>query len=195
MTIGYFGPKETSSPCLQRHCFQLRLTLLQSFSAGLPYFIKQPESMNVTRNTAFNLTCHAVGPPEPINIFWFQNSSRVNEKPERSPSVLTVPGKSEHYAHVCMYLFIRSPPRPPTLATTEEDKTLVMFVKTQQWSIKKGRNRRGSNRGVGVLEWRQDVQMPTWPDPAQASRGLLASPGHCGLACPAGITPMETLKT
>lgn len=110
VTIGYFGPKETSGPCLQRHRFQLRLTLLQSFSAGLPYFIKQPESMNVTRNTAFNLTCHAVGPPEPINIFWFQNSSRVNEKPERSPSVLTVPGKSEHYAHVCMYLFIRSPP-------------------------------------------------------------------------------------
>lgn len=50
--------------------------------------------MNVTRNTAFNLTCQAVGPPEPVNIFWVQNSSRVNEQPEKSPSVLTVPGKS-----------------------------------------------------------------------------------------------------
>ncbi|XP_032034992.1 tyrosine-protein kinase Mer [Hylobates moloch] len=58
---------------------------------GLPHFTKQPESMNVTRNTAFNLTCQAVGPPEPVNIFWVQNSSRVNEQPEKSPSVLTVP--------------------------------------------------------------------------------------------------------
>uniref|UniRef100_A0A8C5KES6 receptor protein-tyrosine kinase n=1 Tax=Jaculus jaculus TaxID=51337 RepID=A0A8C5KES6_JACJA len=63
---------------------------------GLPHFTKQPESMNVTRNTAFNLTCQAVGPPEPVYIFWIQNSSRVNEKPEKSPSVLTVPGKSKH---------------------------------------------------------------------------------------------------
>lgn len=50
--------------------------------------------MNVTRNTAFNLTCQAVGPPEPVGIVWFQNSSRVSEQPERSPSVLTVPGES-----------------------------------------------------------------------------------------------------
>ncbi|XP_029392687.1 tyrosine-protein kinase Mer isoform X1 [Mus pahari] len=68
---------------------------------GLPYFIKQPECVNVTRNTAFNLTCHAVGPPEPVNIFWVQNSSRVNEKPERSPSVLTVPGLTETAVFSC----------------------------------------------------------------------------------------------
>ncbi|KAJ8787962.1 hypothetical protein J1605_005620 [Eschrichtius robustus] len=61
---------------------------------GLPHFTRQPESMNVTRNTAFNLTCQAVGPPEPVNIFWVQNSSRVNELPEKSPSVLTVPALS-----------------------------------------------------------------------------------------------------
>lgn len=83
--------------------------LCPALSAGLPYFIKQPESVNVTRNTAFNLTCQAVGPPEPVNIFWVQNSSRVNEKPERSPSVLTVPGKSDHYAyalHACIHVFL-----------------------------------------------------------------------------------------
>ncbi|XP_036291916.1 tyrosine-protein kinase Mer [Pipistrellus kuhlii] len=62
---------------------------------GLPYFTREPESMNVTRNTAFNLTCQAVGPPEPVGIVWFQNSSRVSEQPERSPSVLTVPGLTE----------------------------------------------------------------------------------------------------
>ncbi|XP_034350581.1 LOW QUALITY PROTEIN: tyrosine-protein kinase Mer [Arvicanthis niloticus] len=68
---------------------------------GLPYFIQQPESVNVTRNTAFNLTCQAVGPPEPVNIFWVQNSTRVNEKPEKSPSVLTVPGLTETAVFSC----------------------------------------------------------------------------------------------
>lgn len=59
--------------------------------------------MNVTRNTAFNLTCQAVGPPEPVTIFWIQNSSRVNEGPEKSPSVLTVPGKSELCGSLVMF--------------------------------------------------------------------------------------------
>lgn len=62
--------------------------------------------MNVTRNTAFNLTCQAVGPPEPVNIFWVQNSSRVNEQPEKSPSVLTVPGKSEPWVYILIYSLI-----------------------------------------------------------------------------------------
>ncbi|XP_004686167.1 PREDICTED: tyrosine-protein kinase Mer isoform X2 [Condylura cristata] len=68
---------------------------------GLPHFIRQPESMNVTRNTAFNLTCQAVGPPEPINIFWVQNSSRINDQPEKSPSILTVPGLTETAIFSC----------------------------------------------------------------------------------------------
>ncbi|XP_066034082.1 tyrosine-protein kinase Mer isoform X4 [Chamaea fasciata] len=59
---------------------------------GLPYFIRQPEQLNVTRNSPFNLTCHAVGPPEPVEIYWFQNNIKVNQKPHISPSVLTVPG-------------------------------------------------------------------------------------------------------
>ncbi|XP_051831767.1 tyrosine-protein kinase Mer [Antechinus flavipes] len=68
---------------------------------GLPYFIKHPESMNVSKNTAFNLTCQAVGPPEPVKIFWVRNSSRVTEKPEKSPSVLTVSGLTEPATFSC----------------------------------------------------------------------------------------------
>ncbi|XP_032956797.1 tyrosine-protein kinase Mer isoform X1 [Rhinolophus ferrumequinum] len=68
---------------------------------GLPHFTQPPESVNVTRNTAFNLTCQAVGPPEPVSIFWVQNSSRVNERPEKSPSVLTVPGLTETAVFSC----------------------------------------------------------------------------------------------
>ncbi|XP_008055287.1 tyrosine-protein kinase Mer [Carlito syrichta] len=94
---------------------------------GLPHFTQQPESMNVTRNTAFNLTCQAVGPPEPVNIFWVQNSSRVNVWPEKSPSVLTVPGLSEAAVFSCeahndkgltvskgVQINIKAIPSPPT---------------------------------------------------------------------------------
>ncbi|XP_015442943.2 tyrosine-protein kinase Mer [Pteropus alecto] len=68
---------------------------------GLPHFTRQPESLNVTKNTPFNLTCQAVGPPEPVSIFWVQNSSRVNERPEKSPSILTVPGLAETAVFSC----------------------------------------------------------------------------------------------
>ncbi|XP_004844368.1 tyrosine-protein kinase Mer isoform X3 [Heterocephalus glaber] len=94
---------------------------------GLPYFTKQPESLNVTRNTAFNLTCQAVGPPEPVNIFWVRNSSRINEQPEKSPSVLTVPGLTEMAIFSCeahndkgltvskgVQVNIKAIPSPPT---------------------------------------------------------------------------------
>ncbi|XP_062065832.1 tyrosine-protein kinase Mer [Lepus europaeus] len=94
---------------------------------GLPHFTKQPEDMNVTRNTAFNLTCQAVGPPEPVSIFWVQNSSRVNEQPVKSPSVLTVPGLTEAAIFSCeahndkgltvsrgVQINIKAIPSPPT---------------------------------------------------------------------------------
>ncbi|XP_071594906.1 tyrosine-protein kinase Mer isoform X1 [Heliangelus exortis] len=68
---------------------------------GLPHFIHQPEKLNVTRNSPFNLTCQAVGPPEPVEIYWFRNNVRVNEKPHISPSVLTVPGLSEATLFSC----------------------------------------------------------------------------------------------
>ncbi|XP_033917151.1 tyrosine-protein kinase Mer isoform X2 [Melopsittacus undulatus] len=68
---------------------------------GLPHFIRQPEKLNVTRNSPFNLTCQAVGPPEPVEIYWFRNNIRVNEKPHISPSVLVVPGLTEATLFSC----------------------------------------------------------------------------------------------
>ncbi|NXT20168.1 MERTK kinase, partial [Syrrhaptes paradoxus] len=68
---------------------------------GLPHFIRQPEKLNVTRNSPFNLTCQAVGPPEPVEIYWFRNNVQVNEKPHISPSVLTVPGLNESALFSC----------------------------------------------------------------------------------------------
>uniref|UniRef100_A0A8C4VJH2 Tyrosine-protein kinase Mer n=1 Tax=Gopherus evgoodei TaxID=1825980 RepID=A0A8C4VJH2_9SAUR len=68
---------------------------------GLPHFLRQPQSLNITRNRRFNLTCEAMGPPEPVQIYWFRNSSRVNDQPDISPSVLTLPGLSETAIFSC----------------------------------------------------------------------------------------------
>ncbi|NXP48216.1 MERTK kinase, partial [Heliornis fulica] len=68
---------------------------------GLPHFIRQPEKLNVTKNSPFNLTCQATGPPEPVEIYWFRNNVQLNEKPLISPSVLTVPGLTETALFSC----------------------------------------------------------------------------------------------
>uniref|UniRef100_A0A8C3TLS8 Tyrosine-protein kinase Mer n=1 Tax=Catharus ustulatus TaxID=91951 RepID=A0A8C3TLS8_CATUS len=79
------------------HVLDRELELLWS----LPHFIRQPEQVNVTRNSPFNLTCQAVGPPEPVEIYWFQNNVQLNLKPYISPSVLTVPGLNESALFSC----------------------------------------------------------------------------------------------
>jgi len=89
------SPSETVWGC----CWSRAAELSESFAsllcicAGLPHFIQQPEKLNVTRNSPFNLTCQAVGPPEPVEIYWFRNNVQLNMKPYISPSVLTVPGE------------------------------------------------------------------------------------------------------
>ncbi|XP_053567945.1 tyrosine-protein kinase Mer [Bombina bombina] len=94
---------------------------------GLPYFIRQPESFSVIKNMPFNLTCEAVGPPEPVTIFWFRNSRKVNNTPELSPAVLTVLGLDESATFSCeahntkgltaskeVKVNIKGNPEPPT---------------------------------------------------------------------------------
>ncbi|XP_068531290.1 tyrosine-protein kinase Mer isoform X1 [Anas acuta] len=68
---------------------------------GLPHFIRQPEKLNVTKNSPFNLTCQAVGPPDPVEIYWVRNNVKVNEKPHISHSVLMVPGLNETALFSC----------------------------------------------------------------------------------------------
>ncbi|XP_056423188.1 tyrosine-protein kinase Mer isoform X2 [Hyla sarda] len=68
---------------------------------GLPHFIQQPETLNVTKNTPFNLTCEAVGPPEPVEIYWYRNSTRINDIPDVSPAVLQVLGLDHPATYSC----------------------------------------------------------------------------------------------
>ncbi|XP_004620830.2 tyrosine-protein kinase receptor UFO isoform X2 [Sorex araneus] len=42
---------------------------------GLPYFLEEPEDRAVVANTPFNLSCEAQGPPEPVDLRWFQDAT------------------------------------------------------------------------------------------------------------------------
>ncbi|XP_069463939.1 tyrosine-protein kinase Mer isoform X2 [Ambystoma mexicanum] len=99
--------------------------------AGLPHFIRQPQRLNVTRNTPFNLTCEAVGPPEPVAIYWFRSSSSLSKTPAVSPSVLTIQGLEEMATFSCeahnikgvsasneVQINIKGIPSPPTNVKT-----------------------------------------------------------------------------
>ncbi|KAK6328185.1 hypothetical protein J4Q44_G00001630 [Coregonus suidteri] len=67
---------------------------------GLPTFTRHPDDMNVTRNSPFNLSCEAVGSPNPITIRWLRNGV-----PEMgyltSPSMYTVPGVDKYTQFNC----------------------------------------------------------------------------------------------
>ncbi|KAG7462710.1 hypothetical protein MATL_G00187710 [Megalops atlanticus] len=58
---------------------------------GLPTFTRHPKDANVTRNSPFNLSCAAEGPPDPVHIVWLLNGTRV-DSPRPSPYDITIPG-------------------------------------------------------------------------------------------------------
>uniref|UniRef100_A0A8C7GTH5 receptor protein-tyrosine kinase n=1 Tax=Oncorhynchus kisutch TaxID=8019 RepID=A0A8C7GTH5_ONCKI len=68
---------------------------------GLPTFTRQPDDRNVTRNSPFNLSCEAVGPPNPIRIHWLRNGVRVIGYITSSPSNYTVPGVDKYTQFSC----------------------------------------------------------------------------------------------
>ncbi|XP_078515778.1 tyrosine-protein kinase receptor TYRO3 [Lissotriton helveticus] len=59
---------------------------------GVPYFTQEPEDVAVFSGVPFNVTCAAIGPPDPVLIVWWLGDSKVDRDPEDSPSILTVPG-------------------------------------------------------------------------------------------------------
>ncbi|KAM9364046.1 tyrosine-protein kinase Mer [Pholidichthys leucotaenia] len=67
---------------------------------GLPTFIHHPVDKNVTRGTPFSLTCEAVGPPDPVQIRWFQDGSPVSNF-LRSPSNYSVQGVDKYTQFSC----------------------------------------------------------------------------------------------
>lgn len=48
--------------------------------------------MAMFAGTPFNLTCAAIGPPEPVEVLWWLGGVQEGE-PRPSPSILYVPGQ------------------------------------------------------------------------------------------------------
>uniref|UniRef100_A0A3B4Z8N0 Tyrosine-protein kinase receptor TYRO3 n=1 Tax=Stegastes partitus TaxID=144197 RepID=A0A3B4Z8N0_9TELE len=58
---------------------------------GVPHFVQEPQDVATFPNAPFNLTCAAVGPPEPVEVLWWLGGVQEGE-PQPSPSVLHVSG-------------------------------------------------------------------------------------------------------
>ncbi|XP_023684262.1 tyrosine-protein kinase receptor TYRO3 [Paramormyrops kingsleyae] len=58
---------------------------------GVPHFILEPQDVATFPGVPFNLSCAAVGPPEPVEVLWWLRGVQQG-KPTPSPSILSVPG-------------------------------------------------------------------------------------------------------
>uniref|UniRef100_A0A3P8RSS3 Tyrosine-protein kinase receptor TYRO3 n=1 Tax=Amphiprion percula TaxID=161767 RepID=A0A3P8RSS3_AMPPE len=67
---------------------------------GVPHFIQEPQDVATFPNAAFNLTCAAVGPPEPVEVLWWLGGVQEGE-PQPSPSVLHVSGVNSSVKFYC----------------------------------------------------------------------------------------------
>ncbi|XP_036301257.1 tyrosine-protein kinase receptor TYRO3 isoform X2 [Pipistrellus kuhlii] len=56
---------------------------------GVPFFTVEPKDLAVPPNASFQLSCEAVGPPEPVTIIWWRGGTKIGG-PFPSPSVLNV---------------------------------------------------------------------------------------------------------
>ncbi|XP_029937878.1 tyrosine-protein kinase receptor TYRO3 isoform X2 [Myripristis murdjan] len=67
---------------------------------GVPHFVQEPQDVATLPAVPFNLTCAAVGPPEPVEVLWWLGG--VQEGGVRpSPSILHVPGVNSSVKFYC----------------------------------------------------------------------------------------------
>lgn len=67
---------------------------------GVPFFTVEPKDLAVPPNASFQLFCEAVGPPEPVTIFWWREHTKVGG-PVPSPSILNVTGVTQSTVFSC----------------------------------------------------------------------------------------------
>lgn len=67
---------------------------------GVPHFVQEPQDVASFPGVPFNLTCAAVGPPEPVDILWWMGGVQEGQ-PGPSPSVLHVPGVNSSVKFYC----------------------------------------------------------------------------------------------
>ncbi|KAM9354071.1 tyrosine-protein kinase receptor TYRO3 [Pholidichthys leucotaenia] len=67
---------------------------------GVPHFIQEPQDVATFPDAPFNLTCAAVGPPEPVEVLWWLGGVQVGE-PGPSPSIVHIPGLNSSIKFYC----------------------------------------------------------------------------------------------
>ncbi|XP_026195017.1 tyrosine-protein kinase receptor TYRO3 isoform X2 [Anabas testudineus] len=67
---------------------------------GVPHFIQEPQDVATFPNVPFNLTCAAVGPPEPVEVLWWLGGVQEGD-PRLSPSVLQIQGVNSSVKFYC----------------------------------------------------------------------------------------------
>ncbi|XP_034015234.1 tyrosine-protein kinase receptor TYRO3 [Thalassophryne amazonica] len=67
---------------------------------GVPHFIQEPQDVATFPGVPFNLTCLAVGPPEPVEVLWWVGGAQRGS-PRSSPSILQVQGVNSSVKFYC----------------------------------------------------------------------------------------------
>ncbi|XP_028677298.1 tyrosine-protein kinase receptor TYRO3 isoform X1 [Erpetoichthys calabaricus] len=67
---------------------------------GVPHFVLEPQDVFVLPDMSFNLTCAAVGPPEPVKVIWWFQGKKL-EKLESSSSILNIHGMKKNAEFHC----------------------------------------------------------------------------------------------
>ncbi|XP_035467055.1 tyrosine-protein kinase receptor TYRO3 isoform X2 [Scophthalmus maximus] len=67
---------------------------------GVPHFLLEPHDVATFPNKPFNITCAAVGPPEPVEVLWWVGGVQKGVS-RPSPSVLYVPGVNSSVKFYC----------------------------------------------------------------------------------------------
>ncbi|XP_064192914.1 tyrosine-protein kinase receptor TYRO3 [Anguilla rostrata] len=105
---------------------------------GVPHFVLEPEDVATFPGVPFNLSCAAVGPPEPVEVLWWLGGVQDGD-PTSSPSVISVPGVTESIKFYCEAKNARgiSVSRTGTvhIKVLPEAPSLVEVVKVQENSV------------------------------------------------------------
>ncbi|XP_044230505.1 tyrosine-protein kinase receptor TYRO3 [Thunnus albacares] len=67
---------------------------------GVPHFVQEPADVATFPGVPFNLTCAAIGPPEPVEVLWWLGGVQEGD-PRPSPSVLHVQGVNSSIKFYC----------------------------------------------------------------------------------------------
>lgn len=67
---------------------------------GVPHFVQESQDVSTFPNVPFNLTCAAVGPPEPVEVLWWLGGVQEGG-PRPSPSILHIQGVNNSVTFYC----------------------------------------------------------------------------------------------